>query len=79
MNRKEALRKKAPGYNPGLLVPMSKSLPKPTPATAEPKVEEKEKEVEEEGLESMITPFEATVKDDMDQLVEQMEHMDGRK
>jgi hypothetical protein len=57
-------------------VPMSKSTPKPSPI--EPKVEVK-KEVEAEGLESMITPFEATAGDDMDQLVEQMEQMDGRK
>jgi len=54
---------------------MSKSAPKPTPT--EPKAEVK-KEVEAEGLESMITPFEAPV-DDMDQLVEQLEQMDGRK
>jgi len=78
MGRKEALRKKAPGYNPGLLVPMSKSSPKPTPAPAEPKIEQR-KEVEEEGLESMITPFEVKAGDDMDQLVEQLEHMDGAK
>jgi hypothetical protein len=73
--RKQELQKKAPGYNPGLLVPMSKSAPKPAPT--EPKVEVK-KEVEAEGLESMITPFDAPV-DDMDQLVEQLEQMDGRK
>ena len=69
------MQKKAPGYNPGLLVPMSKSVPKPTPVP-EPKTEVK-KEVEAEGLESMITPFDAPV-DDMDQLVEQLEQMDGR-
>jgi hypothetical protein len=77
IDRKQELQKKAPGYNPGLLVPMSKSTPKPTPAL-EPKVEVK-KEVEAEGLESMITPFEAPAGDDMDQLVEQLEQMDGRK
>jgi hypothetical protein len=73
--RKQELQKKAPGYNPGLLVPMSKSTPKPTPA---PEPKEVKKEVEAEGLESMITPFDAPV-DDMDQLVEQLEQMDGRK
>jgi hypothetical protein len=53
---------------------MSKSTPKPTPA---PEPKEVKKEVEAEGLESMITPFDAPV-DDMDQLVEQLEQMDGR-
>lgn len=56
---------------------MSRTTPKATPA-AEPKVE-KEKGKEVEGLESMITPFEPEIKDDMDQLVEQLEQMDGRK
>ena len=70
------MQKKAPGYNPGLLVPMSKSAPKPTPTEAKTEVK---KEVEAEGLESMITPFDAPAGDDMDQLVEQLEQMDGRK
>lgn len=72
------MRKKAPGYNPGLLVPMSKSTPQPTPAPVQPKVEEKEKEVE--GLESMITPFDAEGPgDEMDELVSQLKELDGRK
>jgi len=54
---------------------MSKSAPKPTPT--EPKVEVK-KEVEAEGLESMITPFDVPAVDDMDQLVEQLEQMHGK-
>lgn len=70
------MQKKAPGYNPGLLVPMSKSAPKPTPTEAKAEVK---KEVEAEGLESMITPFDAPAVDDKDQLVEQLEQMDGRK
>ena len=54
---------------------MSKSTPKPTP---NPEPKEVKKEVEAEGLESMITPFDAPAVDDMDQLVEQLEQMDGK-
>jgi hypothetical protein len=58
---------------------MSKSSPKPTPESQTEKP--KEKEVEVEGLESMITPFEteAAPMDEMDQLVSQLEQMNGRK
>jgi hypothetical protein len=58
---------------------MAKSSPKPA---AKPQVEKpKEKEVEVEGLESMITPFESEAgpADEIDQLVSQLEQLDGRK
>jgi len=55
---------------------MSKSTPKPTPPNTTQEAKEPEVEPEVEGLESMITPREA---DPMDELVSQLESMDGKK
>jgi hypothetical protein len=69
------MHKKAPGYNPAsLLVPMSKSSPKPTESAIPSAQTQAPVQAEEMSLDSMITPKE----DPLDDLASQLQQLDSR-